>query len=580
MLSTVTNAAGIYILEPIDENYTTGDSDINVGGALVYATKGKPFEPMRVYSGTKSLINQFGTPLPKKSEGMEGLRQVYDAAQECSYVQTIRVVASDYRFPSISFTQVNSTDAGEWTADTEYVQGDLVDVDGTVYVCGEPHTAADDNKPGTDDGTAYWVEYSTGVTTATHRYNEDIEVGDGSWLVIYPVDGDASTNRTVIIEDIDAENQRFTITINDVDEDGEEYELESHEVMVGEDDKDDMGLSAYAETVFERDSDVFRVLLADGITWDDIYESLMAVRSTSLVTVAFPFVGGTGGSYPDTDDWLTGCELLKNERMDLNLLFAAGITDYAVLMEMADVADFRHISFFYDIPGSLKSSAAIEWDQDLNITSRHARAYYSPYSAYDIFRGGQTVWGVSGAAAAAVVRGNSIQNVKSTWGVHYSPAGEKRGYLDRSSLTALFPDDVIDRDDFYDARINPVVTMAAGGCNIDDDLTKHNESNYLRFGWVNQILDYIDHQFFEAASQVKFEPDGITRENLTSLMTEILEDLVTSEALVTPRDTAKDGTSPYVLTITQEEIDKWSVQWDVCPTGCARRIVGQPVVIG
>ena len=584
MLSNVTNSAGVYVLEPIDNNYSTGDGDISVGGCLVYATKGKPFEAMEVHGSTSELTDYFGKPLPKKSEGMEGLRHVQDATGGCTYVQVIRVVDSTYRFPSIAYTLTNNPDAIEkWAAAVEYKMGDLAMQGDKTYLCAEPHTAATSNQPGTAGGADYWLEYTSPVENNAHRYNESLTVGEGSYMLIYPIDGDLSANRSVRISDVDEDAERFVISIYDVDDDGEEYKLESYTVGVSEEDKDDMGLSAFIETVFERESDVFRVSFMDGLTWADVVKSLKAVESTRTKTVAFKFSGGVAGGYPETDDWLKGIELLRNERMPLNLLFAAGIYDQDLIVKLADVADFRHIAFFFDVPGSLRADEAIEWMKSMALVSRHARAYYSPYTATDIYRGGKTLWGVSGAAASAKAKCNKIQNVKATWGVHYSPAGENRGSLTRTGLTALFPDDALTqdvRDKFYDARINPIVTKASGGCAIDDDMTCWNKTNYLRFGWVNDIFDYIDHLFFEAASQMKFEPDGLTKQGLTDLMTTILEDLVTSEALVAPRDSEKDGTSPYILTVKQEAIDHWYVQWDVCPTGCARRIVGQPVVIG
>lgn len=59
----------------------------------------------------------------------------------------------------------------------------------------------------------------------------------------------------------------------------------------------------------------------------------------------------------------------------------------------------------------------------------------------------------------------------------------------------------------------------------------------------------------------------------------IMEDLVTSGAQVTPRIPERDGTNPYIITIEQLEIDLWKVNWEVCITGAARRIVGQPKLI-
>lgn len=39
MKSTITNAAEITVLEPIDNNYKTGGGDISVGGCLVVASR-------------------------------------------------------------------------------------------------------------------------------------------------------------------------------------------------------------------------------------------------------------------------------------------------------------------------------------------------------------------------------------------------------------------------------------------------------------------------------------------------------------------------------------------------------------
>lgn len=121
--------------------------------------------------------------------------------------------------------------------------------------------------------------------------------------------------------------------------------------------------------------------------------------------------------------------------------------------------------------------------------------------------------------------------------------------------------------------------ITSGGCGADDDITHWFKTNYLRFGWINDVLDYIDHRFLEAAQQAKFEPDGITAEILMDLTTAIMEDLVTSGALVKPRQPERDGTNPYIITIEQLEIDLWKVTWEVCITGAARRIVGQPKLI-
>ncbi len=579
MKSTITNAAEITILEPIDNNYKTGGGDISVGGCVVFANKGKPFKPMQVYGGTSNLEDYFGTPLPKKADGMEGLRHVNDAAQSCSYVQVVRVVGSKYRFPSMSFLMANDTKA-EWTAGNEYKKFDVVSYSEKKYVALQDNTATTDNAPtGASESADYWFEYTDAVTHTANKYDVEVAVGSGAFLAIWPIDGDASTNRTINFTNLDETNKRFDIVLYDVDENGERYEVETHTVGVDPDDKDDMGLSAYIETVLERDSDYLNCDYNENIDWNTLLPCLKTLITKTGTTNDFTFTGGTGGDYPETQDWKQGVNVFRNERIALNLFFAAGNYDPTVLVEMADVADERHIAFFYDVPPYLKAEEALEWDADMGLKSRHARAYYSPYSATDQWRGGKTVWGVSGAMAAAKAYCNSIVTVGTTPGVHYAPAGEKRSALTRTGMKQLFPEDVINRDNFVKARINPIVGMTSGGCCCDDDLVHQFTTNYLRFGWINDVLDYIDQNFYEGARQVKFDPDGLTKQNLTDMLTTLLETLVTSGALVAPRDTERDGTSPYKLTIEQVEIDLWKATWEVCVTGAARRIAGQPKLI-
>ena len=457
-------------------------------------------------------------------------------------------------------------------------------MDGKAYVCLDDHVSEDASSP---EGVGPWDAYevSSGVATAALRWNADVSVGDGAFLTLYVVDGDESKTRKIYVEKVDASSETFLIRVTDVDELSEEYDVETHTVGVDPEGTDDMGLSNYVETVLERDSDILRADFDESLSWEDVAGSLGLLQSTRSSVAArrvlkpIAFEGGTTGSDPDTQDFIDGLQFLRNESVSLDLLFAAGLTDETVLAEMADIADFRHIGFFFDVPPSLKATQALEWLSNLGLRSRHARAYYCPYSATDPWYGGKTVWGASGAMVAAKVRGINTVTSGVVPGVHYAPAGINRAWFDRTGMVQLYPTDTIDRDDFYDARLNPVVTYSTGDTVADDDLVLWPKSNYLRFGWINDVLDYIDHRFEEGARELKFEPDGLTRNGLMRMMTGICDEMVTSGALVTPRDTANDGSSPYVVTVEQLEIDCWKVTWEVCVTGAARRIVGQPRLI-
>jgi hypothetical protein len=308
------------------------------------------------------------------------------------------------------------------------------------------------------------------------------------------------------------------------------------------------------------------------LTWTGMQDSVTEAGKKS-------FSGGTNGSDPTSQDWLNAWDLLRNERdIPLFLLFAAGNYDETVIANCIDIAETRHVSFFFDVPYYMDADASMKWLEASGLSSRQAAAYYNPFSARDEWYGGQTAWGVSGAVCAACAKGD-INFTGSTPGVHYSPAGYLRAKLGRTNIKPLFPETVINRDDFYTARLNPVMIWGDGGAVIDDSLTLHFMQNYSRFVWVNRIANYIDYRFLELAKQYKHEPDGIMRNGLKKGIKYILDELVTSGALSKPREPEVDGDQPYRFTVVQQEIDLWIVNWWFCPTGSARRIAGQPTLI-
>jgi hypothetical protein len=411
------------------------------------------------------------------------------------------------------------------------------------------------------------------ATNAGNDFGTALVCGEGTALIIWIIDGDDGANRSVKVTNVDDTSERFTITFYDKDEVGDEYVLESYTVGIGELDKDDMGLPAFIETVLENNSDRFRCDFDKSVTW-----AAFSTAAAGDLTTGIAFTGGTGGGEPTATDWTDAWDLFRNETVNADLLFAAGNLDTDVLANCIDIAETRHSFFLFDASPAIKHDAAITWLTGAGLESRQAACYHSPYSASDKYYGGKTVWGVSGEVASACARGDAIMT-GSVPGIHYAPAGDKRAKLKRTGITPLFPDDILDRDALYDARINPIIGGSSGGAVVDDCLSIHYKSNYSRFIWVNRILNFIDHRFVEAASLAKFEPDGLTYEILYKLTKAIMDDLVTSGALAPPRYPETDGTEPYVLTIEQKEIDLWLVTWEICPTGAARRIAGQPKLI-
>ena len=618
MKSIITNAAEITVLDLIDHTDKTGGGPTAVGATVVRARKGPVNKSVQVrYSNFEKI---FGIPYPARAgQHMEGLRHVNDAAQFCSWVNVVRVVASDARFPSVAFK--NIAEKGAWADATAYVANDVVTVADGSLICITGHTSATPAPTVAAPGTT-WVEYTGSAVNANHAYGSTLVVGDGIILQAWIDDGDESANRSIEIEKIvdhkgawaatttyakndvvlfsdgneylcrrghvseaseptptavaewrlfTVQDQRFKINLYDKTNAGEEYLLESYEVGIVETDRDDMGRPAFITSVLEQRSDRIRAEIGEDLTWAGIQDGLTAATKA-------PFTGGSGGGEPEAADWIAAWDIYRNEKIPAFLLFAAGNYDEVVLANAIDIAEYRHNTFFFDAPYWLDSEAAQLWLQSTGLESRQAACFHCPHSAIDEWYGGQTAWGVSGAVAAACAKGDA-HFTGSTPGVHYAPAGRDRGKLERVGPKPLFPMDYINRDDFYDTRLNPVIAGDNGGLIIDDSLTIHYRQNYSRFIWVNRIANYIDYRFLEMAEVIKHEPDGITRRALNKGIEDILEEMVRSEALSKPREPDIDGDSPYVFTVVQEEIDLWVVTWSFCPTGSARRIAGQPRLI-
>jgi len=618
MKNIITNAAEITVLDLIDQTFKTGGGPTTIGATVVRASKGPVGEIVQVtYNNWE---DYFGMPYPAKAgQHMEGLRHVNDAAQDCAYVNVVRVVADDARFPSLAIKHID--DKGDWATETAYLANDVVTVADGQLICILAHTS-DDPAPTVEVPGVNWEEYPGVEEQDNHAYGATLALGDGYLLQVWPVDGDPSTNRSFEIEklinhkgDWEAEtiysendvaefpdgneylcrndhsseeeapdpddspnwrlltnqDKRFKINFYDKTISGEEYLLESYVVGIVETDRDDMGRPNFIESVLQQQSDRFRCDLGVSLEWDEIQDTLDEVSKTA-------FAGGSNGGEPETQDWIDAWDMFRDESIPMFLLFAAGNYDESVLANCIDIAEARHVNFFFDVPYYLDAAAALLWLKSTSLSSRQASCYYCPFGATDEWYGGKTAWGASGAVAAACAQGDA-NFTGSTPGIHYSPAGVKRGRLERVGVTPLFPGDNLNRDDFYTGRINPVIAWDDGGLVIDDSLTVFFLQSYSRFVWVNRIANYIDHRFVELANQFKHEPDGITYRGLAKGIKAILDELVTSEALSSPREPDIDGDSPYQFTVTQQEIDLWLVDWSFCPTGSARRIAGQPRLI-
>ncbi|MET4696637.1 hypothetical protein [Endozoicomonas lisbonensis] len=527
--SVVTAAPGVYVLPPIDNNFSLA-TDLSVTAATAVVMRrgevGKPFTVTRA-----NWQDKCGKPLPM-SHGAEaeGMRHVKDALEGCDRVTLVRVIASDAKYPVI---QLKPATGG-----------------------GEPAGKKAQKKAQADK--------DMDVVTEALPYGNDVKLADGAILAVWPKDGDPSDNRRVVISNVDADKGRFSILFQEKIS-GEFVNIpnESFVAGLGEDDKDDENRTVYLPALLEERGSRFRAAVA------------LNASVSSLDKVEGEFAGGTNGGKPKADDFKKAWSMLGAPQLDIDLMFAAGQYDANVIADYLHIASGKLAQFRYDIPPALTEKAAIEWIRDAQINNYLCQGYHYPYRANDEWFGGKSIWGVSGTATAGKGRCLTAPTGRvDVRGAHFTNAGDNRGVVGRRGVEPLHYTDQVEPAELAAARINPV----NNGAVIGDCLTTWNAENYLRFEHVGAVLNDISHEFVKAARIVKFEPDGLTEGALLDMCRDICDARVQSGALVTPRN-PEDGDEPYQIMIEQVELDLWQVTIAVCVTGVGRRIAMQPILI-
>jgi len=525
------NSSGVAV-SPIDASATSRVGGVSVSSfaGLTISKKGKPFEMLPVTAA--NVQDVLGTAYhPTDAFDAEPMRHLADALS-ASDGYVVRVVPTDAQYPVI-----------------------------------EVHSAA-----GGESKTKAAVQNAPAFRNTSHAYGVEPTLSPETYFVIYPSDGDPSINRSVSIGKPDAVTKDFIVTITNVDHLNAEYVEESHTVNFDPLATDDFGDSKYIVDVFAGQSN-FEVVIGATASVDVDFSTLGAQK----------FVGGTNGTPANISD----AQLKKAAQVVANFdgFYSAvlGMGFYTAEgaptpSEMMQITDDRLIDGFFDLNPSLSYADALSVATASPINLSGVSLYHFPYLASDTYySASKSRWGLSGMAYRAKVAGVNM-GTGAVGGWHYAPAGEQRAVIVRNSVSIAPNAGVPDFEAMYKARINKVDRSSGGFVMIDDSLTTYAAENYLRLQHVNSTMNAISRDFIDLANQVKHQPDGITNDTLEYGMQVLFEGYVASGALVTPRNTA-DGESPFTYSITQTEIDLWEVQWSVCVTGTARRIVGRPALL-
>jgi len=517
----ITQAPRFIVLRPkADGTLTTGGDSSGIAAAVVVSRKGKPGVPLSVTGET--MVNTLGRPLPM-SDGSdaEGMRHLDEALKVCASAYVVRAVADDARYPAI-----------------------VINKDGTQV-------------------------------QSNHSFNSEISLGANALMAFYVKDGDVDSERSIEIVNARTGDGTFDLVVKQ--KTGTEWlTIGTYEdLSVDIDGTNDLDMPSFAETALDGVSPYVGCIVSRDALMTDIAD---------VSTVEF--AGGTSGGDVTAQNVIDAWNVLKYSNLPFNLGMAAGQYDHTVIKHIDEICDSLMIQFRYDIPPHLTDEQGKDWLIALSLGNSYAAsAYHYPYKADDKWSGGKAVWGISGVATAAKARCFATTDKRpDVPGVHYAAAGQTRGSVGRTGVEPLHVTGFINDEDKVEVRdasgdIVGRYNPTRMGRYIDDSLTCFAKKNYLRFEWVVAIYFAMAHEVREGAESLKHEPDGITRESLERVCGRIGQKYTDSGALVAPRQPDIDGEDPFIFKIEQVEIDLWSVEMSICPTGSFRRGSLQPIIM-
>lgn len=584
--SQITKAAEIVVFEPnAERTIDTSLNTYNVGATVIACNKGKVGEVFSVFlSNFKKLL---GDPLAKSTGDLrEGLYHVADAldfsrgtsASGCPYVNVVRVVPDDAKFPTISMAAAGTISKDAETFGTKVEPG--VGTVFTIYPI--------DGDPSINRSVVFaTLDGSLGVWQANHAYEAGDFIVDEYWTQYgwyLKCNIDHTSGATWDWADVywsgkwswtryGVSPERFDVRIYDKNDYGDEYLLEQHTVSIKQNAKDAMGRDAFIQTVLERDSIRFRCEWNEtAIDWTSIGPKLTAFTKST-------FVGGTNGTLSSltSENWQTAWDKHRNPHQACDLMFMAGNRDPDVIQYVAGIAKERRARLFADLNPNSRFDVALNEQMQNRIDSRFVCMMYCPVSANDLFSESRAVWGASGAVACAKAKANAIYTGKMP-GIHRAIGQSDIAYLGRTGIKFLYPEDVIEPEMPVYARINRIIPGDNYGAMIGDALTCYWTEDYLRFQWVNDIISYIDKRFVYLALSLKFKPTNDYIRYATTGVKRILDECVAGGYLKKPQDPI-DGTAPYGFSVRQEELDLMVTDIWICPSGCARRQAMQPILL-
>lgn len=600
------NVSAVSIARVNAENTTILNSGGNssVFAGIVVCEKGNPFEILKINSN--NLYSTLGTPLhPTAGICAEPMRHLEEAVTGGEgYV--VRVTPDNAKFPFIRWigpSAVQGTaraDAPEGDAaapvnevtvaetNVEPTADEIISAPKSKVKGGVKASATGTDSSSTDENAKQALLRSDklkanpaipfNIASGAMPFGTDpsTEFKSSDVVMLYVIDGNPSTNRSVRFTEDPTNNKRLILTLTEQSSLGVVTTLDTYTVSLYTDVTDDYGAPAWIETQLENKSKYLRAIAVANPTGaiKDATQRLAADLS------AKDFIGGTSGDMNNisADSYEKALTVLRNAPVFFSAVLGLGCYDRSVLNGLSEIARNRRIDAFFDIDPRISYADALNKSDEYGFNDHeHIAFYHFPYTYRDKTSRATTVAGLSGTAFRAKALG--VQKVPSIGGWHYSPAGEERGAISRDSLKCASWAGEPDYDQMYTKRINKVASSRTGVMTIDDSLTAYRRENSLRLQHVNSTMNAIARDLYNLWGTIKHQPDNEVEDCLTRDTPRVFDSYVACGALVSPAQDTGSGTEPYVISYKQVEDDLWEVEYSCCVTGTARRIAGIPILM-
>jgi hypothetical protein len=251
------------------------------------------------------------------------------------------------------------------------------------------------------------------------------------------------------------------------------------------------------------------------------------------------FTPGTSTSNAYVAAYNVASELMTDKTdSDVNIVCVPGIKDPAVTDFVSQkVSDFQLAMYVMDIPSyddqgkriydtsSPNVQNTISRFSGRSINNSYVAVYYPDVSIVDADTGSRVRSPASTVALGALAQNDTISN---PW---FAPAGFNRTALGNVAATSCRLNST-DRDDLYDARINPIVRFPGTGFVIFGQKTLQATKSSLDRVNVRRLLISLKRDLGAVASRFLFEQnDAQTRANFVAAATPVLLNVQTQQGV-------------------------------------------------